>query len=70
MPNARCRIKDPTVALFQEEGRDVVRMVPAGAVITIEGEAVEGEKLVPVTWDSKSVMMFAQDLRSRTEPAS
>jgi hypothetical protein len=64
------RIKTPTVALFEENGAHVARMVPAGSVINVDGAAFDGEKLVNVTWEGKSVMMFAQDLRARAEPAS
>jgi hypothetical protein len=59
------RIKTPTVALFEENGGQVARTVPAGAVISIDSAAFDGEKLVNVTWDGKSAMMFAQDLRAR-----
>jgi hypothetical protein len=68
--NGHYRIKNPTVALFEEEGRHVAHMVPAGAIINTNGAAFDGEKLVNVEWEGKTVMMFAQDLRSRAEPTS
>ena len=65
----RYRIKEPTIALFHEDGRHVARTVPAGAIITIDSDAFDGDKLVDVTWGRKKVMMFTQDLRSRSELA-
>ena len=61
------QITYPTIALFEEDGRHVAHTVPAGVVITVEGNAFDGEKLVNVIWDGKEVMMFAQDLRVRAE---
>ncbi len=69
MPLERYRIASPTLALFQEDGRHVARTVPAGAIITVDNGAFDGNKLIDVTWEGKKVMMFTQDLRSRAEPA-
>ncbi len=67
MPTGRYHITNPTLALFQEGGRHVAHTVPTGTIITVDGEAFNGEKLVSVTWDGKTVMMFAEDLRVRAE---
>jgi len=67
MPLGRFRIKNPTIALFHEDGRHVAHTVPEGAVIRVDSAAFDGDKLVDVTWDGKKVMMFTQDLRSRAE---
>ena len=64
----RFRIKEPIIALFEENGRHVARMVPAGAVVTIDGPAFDGDKLVNVIWDRRDVMMFTQDLETRAKP--
>jgi hypothetical protein len=67
MPIGRYRITNPTLALFHEDGRhDVAHTVPTGAFITVDS-AFDGEKLVKVTWDGKTVMMFAADLRVRAK---
>ncbi len=68
MPLGQYRITNPTIALFEEEGRHVARTVPAGALITVDSAAFDGNKLVDVTWNDKKVMMFTQDLRSRALP--
>ena len=65
MPVGRYRIMNPTIAVIIEEGRHVAHMVPAGAIVTVDGGALDGERLVDVTWDGKKAMMFAQDLRAR-----
>jgi len=69
MPIGRYRITNPTLALFQEDGHHVAHTVPTGAFVTVDSAAFDGEKLVNVTWDGKTVMMFTQDLRLRAEPA-
>jgi hypothetical protein len=61
------RITNPTIALFQEDGRHVAHTVPQGAIIRVDSAAFDGDKLVDVVWDGKRVMMFTQDLRSRAE---
>jgi hypothetical protein len=66
MPVGRYRITNPTIALFQEDGQYVSHMVPTGTIIAIhDGRGIDGHRLVEVEWDGKTVMMFAQDLRSR-----
>jgi hypothetical protein len=67
LPIGRYHIKHPTIALFHEDGRHIAHTVPAGAFITVDSAAFDGDRLVDVTWDSKKVMMFTQDLRSRAE---
>jgi len=67
MPVGRYRITDATMALFLEGNKHVARVVPAGAIITVESEAFDRNKLVDVNWDGKTVMMFAQDLRLRAK---
>jgi len=67
MPIARYYITNPTLALFEEGGRHVAHTVPTGTVITLDSKAFDGDKLVNVTWDGKTVMMFTQDLRLRAE---
>ena len=61
------RIMNPTIALFEEEGRHVAHTIPAGSIIEVEAGTFDGNKLVYVSWASKRVMMFAQDVRARGE---
>jgi hypothetical protein len=70
MASGRYRIIDPTIGVFQEEGKQVARTVPKGAVVTLADEkSWDSNALIEVCWEGKSVMMFAQDLRSRCTPA-
>ena len=61
------RIKNPTIALFEQDGRHVAEMLPTGAIVEIRSETFDGDKLVNVVWEAKDVMMFTQDLRRRGE---
>ena len=67
MPLGRRRILNPTIAVFPEEGRHVAGTVPADAIIEVDSEAFDGDRLVDVIWDGRRVMMFTQDLRTRSE---
>jgi hypothetical protein len=68
MPLGRYRITNPKIALFEEGGRHVARIVPVDAIVSVDSAAFDGNKLVDVTWNDKKVMMFTQDLRSRALP--
>jgi hypothetical protein len=59
------RIKTPTIALVDEDSRQVARAVPAGTIVTLD--FLEEKKLVEVIWNDQKAMMFAQDLRTRGE---
>ncbi len=65
--SARYRVNDPTIAMFQEEGRYVARTVASGTVVEVSDGPLDGDRLVDVIWDGRNVMMFTQDLRSRAE---
>ena len=67
MPNGRWRIIEPTMALFLEGGRHVARTVPAGTIVSVDSEFFDHSKLVDVMWGEKKVMMFVQDLQSRSK---
>jgi hypothetical protein len=67
MPLGRYRINNPTIALFEHDGRHVADTVPAGAIVEVNHDSFDGEKLMEVRWDGKPVLMFTQDLRKRAE---
>jgi hypothetical protein len=60
-------MNSPVLALFPDDGRHVADTIPKGAFVTIDSETFNGNKLIQVVWDGKTVMMFTQDLRSRGE---
>ena len=68
MPIKRYLIKEPTIAMFQENGVYVARTVASGMIVEVQNNPIEGDKLVDVVWSGKNVMMFTQDLRNRAEP--
>ena len=61
------RINVPTIALFNEDGRQVARRIPVGSEIRVDETAIEGNKLIEVRWIATTVMMFSQDIRRRGE---
>jgi len=63
----RYRIKDPTIAMFQLEGKHVAHTVASGTVVEVTQGGIEGDRLVDVIWNDREVMMFTQDLRARAE---
>jgi hypothetical protein len=62
--SGRYRITGPIIALFMEERRHLACHVPEGTVITFNPNTLQRGKLINVTWDQKTVMMFARDLRA------
>ena len=63
------RLISPTIALVREDGHYVAHTIPAGTVIKVTDEAPDDDRLRNVIWAGRTVMMFAEDLRSRTEAA-
>jgi hypothetical protein len=59
------RLTCATIALFPEADRQVARALPQGSVIV--AKKIDGDKLVEVIREGKTVLMFAQDIRSRGE---
>jgi hypothetical protein len=68
MPGKRYLIKDPTIAMFEENGVYVSHTVASGMIVEVQNTPIDGDRLVDVVWSGKNVMMFTQDLRSRAEP--
>jgi hypothetical protein len=40
-------------------------MIPKGAIVILVRGLVEGERMVDVRWNGKTITLFAQDLRER-----
>ena len=47
------------------EGHRISTMIPAGATVTITDGPLNGLRMVDVLWESKTMMLFAVDLRER-----
>ena len=69
MPIRMYRIVEPTIAMSDDAGRGVAYTIHAGAMVELQNGPLDGNKLVEVKWDGKSVLMFTQDLRQRATPA-
>jgi hypothetical protein len=67
MPTECYRIHSPIMALFERNGRHMAETVPVGAIVEIDTDTFDGNRLVDVIWVGKPVMMFTQDLRTRGE---
>lgn len=65
--SVRYRINEPTIAMYQEDGKYVARTMGSGAIVEVCGDAIDGDRLVDVIWGEHRVVMFTQDLRSRAE---
>lgn len=63
----RYRMSKPTIALVIEEGRHVARTIPEGDIVAIDATLPDSSKLVEVTWNEKTVLMFSQDVKNRGE---
>ena len=67
MAGDKYRIHTPTIALFLKEGGHVSETIPVGAIVTLESEPMNGNRLIQVRWAEKTVLMFTQDIRARAE---
>jgi len=65
MCGERYRLKSPTHAIVQHDGLNCPTTVPSGAVIRVVAVPIDGNRLVDVIWDGKTVMMFKTDIQER-----
>ena len=62
----RFKLENPTMAVDVVDGKRVMVTVPAGAVIkVVSGPISEGDRLVDVVWEGRTVAMFTSDLTVR-----
>jgi hypothetical protein len=59
------RLTSPTFALIVKEDRRIALTVPTGAVILASN--VEGDKMVDVLWEGRTLLMFPDDIRASGE---
>ena len=67
MSVCKFRITKATIALFLEENRHVARAIQEGAIVAVDIDALDADKFVHVQCEEKTILMFAQDIRSRGE---
>ena len=61
------RIKTPTLAIMTLDGQKIPVTIPLGSTVEVINTDINGNRLVDVTWEGKTVMMFTTDLRERGE---
>ena len=64
------RLNTPTLGMLtlDTSGHKIPITLPLNAVVRPESETLEEDRLIEVTWQGTTLMMFAQDLRVRGEP--
>ena len=80
MPGVRYLLKSPTLAIASQDAQNrpvtkyAVRLlgsstelIPLGAVLKVIDDPLDGNRLVDVDWEGKTVMMFTIDIRERCE---
>ena len=67
MRGQRYRMKTPTLAIMAHNGQNIPVTIPMGGEIEIVGGPLDGERLLDVEWEGKTVMMFTIDIRERGE---
>jgi hypothetical protein len=66
MRGQRFKINSPTLAI-DPPGATKFLHVPDGSWVTVIGETSDGNQLVSVDWDGRTVLMFTRDLIERGE---
>ena len=67
MYKTRYRLKTPTLAIIAcEDERKIPITIPEGGTVEVVVE-LNGNRLVDVTWEGKTVLMFTIDIRTRGE---
>jgi hypothetical protein len=59
------RLKTPTLAVMTLDGQKIPVTIPMGATVEVIATDINGNRLVDVTWEGHTVMMFTTDLRER-----
>jgi hypothetical protein len=80
MPGERYLLKTPTLAIASQDEQNrpatkysvkllgsTTRLIPLGAVVKLIDGSLDGNRLVDVEWEGKTIMMFTTDIRERCE---
>jgi hypothetical protein len=65
MRGQRFRLQTPTLAILSQDGHRIPVTIPQGCIVEVIAGPLDGNRLVDVMWESKTVMMFTIDLRER-----
>jgi len=58
-------MQSATLAIINLEGQNHPTTVPSGAIVRVIDGPLDGNRLVDVAWNGKTVMMFTTDIRDR-----
>jgi len=61
-------METPTLVILTQDGRKSPVTIPQGAIVEALDGALDGSRRVDLTWEGKTVMMFALDLQDRGAP--
>jgi hypothetical protein len=65
MGTGRFKLVKTTLAIGDVNGKLVAVTIPAGDSVNLIAGPNPGNKMVPVLWDSREVVMYAIDLKQR-----
>ena len=63
----RVRLKSATIAVMSAEEEKVVLRIPKDSVVETMSTPKDGDRMVDVQWEGKSLMMFVDDLKRHGE---
>jgi len=63
MIGQRFRMNSPTLAITTQD--HIPLMIPKGGEVEVLDGPLNGNRLVDVSWDGKTVMVFTNDIRDR-----
>ena len=67
MIGQRFRMRTPTLAIMTQDGAKIPIIIPKGAEVEVIDGPLNGNRLVDVRWEDKTVMVFTNDVRDRGE---
>ena len=66
MRGRRYRLNTPTLEIVKTDSQHSPVTVPNGAVVKVVDAPLDGNRLVDVYWNGRTVMMFTTDIRERS----
>ncbi|HEY7336234.1 MAG TPA: hypothetical protein VH639_15195 [Bryobacteraceae bacterium] len=58
-------METPTLAIDAADGNRVAVTIPAGNIVKVVAGPSDGDRLVDVLWNGRTLVMFAIDLKQR-----
>ena len=61
------RVRETALAILSNGSDRIPITLPINAIIILVNGPLDGHRLVDVTWEGKTLMMFTQDMRDRCD---